>query len=164
MIARMPRVTAGDGALPEHEVLNRRPVLLAVAVVTATVLPAFLTGGLAVQVRGELDFGAAALGLAVAAFFVTSSLASAAMGRVVERTGFHSGMRLAAIGGAASLLGVALLARSWTGLVACLVLGGLANAVSHPAANLSLAREVPAGRQGLSFGIKQAAIPVATLL
>ncbi|MFL6200557.1 MAG: MFS transporter, partial [Thermoanaerobaculia bacterium] len=56
------------------------------------------------------------------------------------------------------------LARSWSGLVACLVLGGLANAVSHPAANLSLAREVPAGRQGLSFGIKQAAIPVATLL
>jgi MFS family permease len=82
----------------------------------------------------------------------------------VERIGPHRGMRLAAAGSAASLLGVALLARSWSGLVACLVLGGLANAVSHPAANLSLAREVPAGRQGLSFGIKQAAIPVATLL
>jgi MFS family permease len=50
------------------------------------------------------------------------------------------------------------------GLVGCLVLGGLANAVSHPATNLSLAREVPAGRQGLSFGVKQAAIPAATLL
>jgi len=70
MIARMPRVTAGDGALPEHEASNRHPVLLAVAVVTATVLPAFLTGGLAVQVRGELGSGAAALGLSVAAFFV----------------------------------------------------------------------------------------------
>src|SRR5829696_7279082 len=44
------------------------------------------------------------------------------------------------------------------------VIAGLANAVSHTAANLSLAREVPASRQGLSFGIKQAAIPVATLL
>ena len=128
------------------------------------VLPAFLTGGLAVQVRDELDFGSAALGLAVAAFFASSSLASAVMGRLVERIGFHRGMRLAAIGGAASLLGVALLARSWTGLVACLVLGGLANAASHPATNLSLAREVPARRQGLSFGVKQAAIPAATLL
>jgi MFS family permease len=128
------------------------------------VLPAFLTGGLAVQVRGELDFGAGALGVAVAMFFVTSSLASAVIGRLVERIGAHRGMRLAAIGSAASLLGVALLAWSWAGLVGCLVLGGLANAVSHPATHLSLAREVPAGRQGLSFGIKQSAIPVATLL
>jgi hypothetical protein len=42
--------------------LNRRSILLAVAVATAGVLPAFLTGGLAVQMRGELGFGAAALG------------------------------------------------------------------------------------------------------
>ncbi|MFL6058152.1 MAG: MFS transporter [Rubrobacteraceae bacterium] len=160
----MPDSAPMNGLPAEREALKRRPVLLAVAVATATVLPAFLTGGLAVQVRGEFQFGAAALGLAVAAFFVTASVASAVMGRVVERIGPHRGMRLAAAGSAASLLGVALFARSWTGLVACLVLGGLANAVSHPAANLSLAREVPAERQGLSFGIKQAAIPVATLL
>ncbi len=139
-------------------------MLLAVAVVTTTVLPAFLTGGLAVQVRGELGFGEAALGLAVAVFFITSSLASALMGRVVERMGAARAMRLSAAGSAASLLGVALLAGSWSGLVACLLVGGLANAVSHPASNLSLAREVPAGRQGLSFGIKQSAIPAATLL
>ena len=164
MIWRVPHSAAENDVLTERETLNRRPVLLAVAVATATVLPAFLTGGLAVQVREELDFGTGALGLAVAAFFVASALASAVMGRVVERVGSHRGMRLAAIVSAASLLGVALLARSWAGLVAFLVLGGLANAVSHPAANLSLAREVPAGYQGLSFGIKQAAIPVATLL
>jgi MFS family permease len=164
MICRVPHSAAGKGVPTEREALNRRAVLLAVAVATATVLPAFLTGGLAVQLRGELAFGTGALGLAVAAFFATSSLASAVMGRVVERIGSHSGMRLAAIGSSAALLGVALLARSWTGLVGCLVVGGLANAVSHPATHLSLAREVPAGRQGLSFGIKQAAIPVSTLL
>ena len=165
MICRVPRSAPGNAAVPiETEALNRRAVLLAVAVATATVLPAFLTGGLAVQMRGELDFGAAALGLAVAAFFMTSALISAVMGRVVERIGFHRGMRLATIVGAGSLLGVAVLATSWAGLVACLVVGGLAHAVAQPATNLSLAREVPAGRQGLSFGIKQAAIPVATLL
>lgn len=144
--------------------LNYRPVLFAVAVATATVLPAFLTGGLAVQVRGEMGFGEAALGLAVAIFFVTSSLGSAPLGRVVERIGANRAMRLAAATSAASLLGVALLAGSWFSLVACLLVGGLANAVSHPATHLSLAREVPAGRLGLSFGIKQSAIPAATLL
>jgi MFS family permease len=148
----------------EERALDYRPVLLAVAVATVGVLPAFLTGGLVVQIRSELDFGSAALGLAVAVFFASASLASVVMGRVVERIGAHRGMRLSAVGSAASLLSIALFAGSWRGLVACLVLGGLANAVAQPATHLSLAREVPAGRQGISFGIKQAAIPTATLL
>jgi MFS family permease len=165
----MSRSTAGPDAAPaddsvEERTLDYRPVLLAVAVATAGVLPAFLTGGLAVQIRSELDFGSAALGLAVAVFFVTASLASVVMGRLVERIGSHRAMRVSATGSAAALLGVALFAGSWAGLVACLVIGGLANAVAHPATHLSLAREVPANRQGFSFGIKQAAIPAATLL
>jgi MFS family permease len=86
------------------------------------------------------------------------------MGRVVERIGSHRAMRVSATGSAVALLGIAVFAGSWAGLVACLVLGGLANAVAHPATHLSLAREVPANRQGFSFGIKQAAIPAATLL
>jgi len=139
-------------------------VLTAILVVTVGVMPAFLLGGLAVQVRAEIGFGAGALGLAVALFFVTSAVASATAGRFVERVGAAVGMRLTAVGAAFSMLGVALVARSWAALVACLVLGGLCNALSHPASNLSLAREVPAGRQGLSFGIKQSAIPTATLL
>jgi len=165
----MHRDAAGSGTAPaggplEEKALDYRPVLLAVAVATAGVLPAFLTGGLAVQIRAEMGFGSAALGLAVALFFVSSSTASVVMGRFVERIGAHRGMRLAVFGSAATLLCVALLAGSWTGLVVCLVFGGLSNAVAHPATHLSLAREVPPGRQGYSFGIKQAAIPSATLL
>ena len=165
----MHRNAAGSGTAlaagtSEEKPLDYRPVLLAVAVATAGVLPAFLTGGLAVQIRAEMGFGSAALGLAVALFFVSSSTASVVMGRLVERIGSHHGMRLAVFGSATSLLCVALFAGSWTGLVVCLVFGGLFNAVAHPATHLSLAREVPAGRQGLSFGIKQAAIPSATLL
>ena len=158
----VPGAASAEG--PAGEGLDYRPVLLAVAVATAGVLPAFLTGGLAVQIRSELEFGSAALGLAVAVFFATASLASALMGRLVEKMGAHRAMRVSASGSAAALLGVALFAGSWAGLVGCLVLGGLANAVAQPATHLSLAREVPANRQGLSFGIKQAAIPAATLL
>ena len=143
---------------------NLRPILLAVSVATIGVLPAFLTGGLAVQIRDELGFGAAAFGLAVAVFFGASSLSSALAGRVAERVGSHTAMRYASVVGALSLLAVATLAGSWWGLVACLVLGGVGNAVAQPSTNLMLAREVPDGRHGLAFGVKQAAIPVATLL
>lgn len=116
------------------------------------------------QIRGELGFGAGALGLVVALFFVVSSVFSALAGRVVERIGFYTAMRSSSVVGALSLLAVATLAGSWWGIVACLVLGGLGNAVAQPATNLMIAREVPGGRQGLAFGVKQAAIPIATLL
>jgi len=69
---------------------SSRPVLLAVAVATAGVVPAFLTGGLAVQIRAEFGFGEGALGLAVAVFFAVSALASVASGRLVERVGSFS--------------------------------------------------------------------------
>ena len=98
----------------ENRGSGRRAVLLAVAVATAGVLPGFLTGGLAVQIRGELGFGEGALGFAVAVFFAASALASVVSGRVVERLGSSLGMRLAAVASAASLLAVSVLA-SWRG-------------------------------------------------
>ena len=144
--------------------LGLHPILVAVSVATVGVLPAFLTGGLAVQIRGELGFGAGALGLAVAVFFGVSSVSSALAGRVAERVGSHVAMRFSSLIGVLSLLAVATIAGSWWGLVACLVLGGMGNAIAQPSTNLMLAREVPGGHQGLAFGVKQAAIPVATLL
>jgi MFS family permease len=163
MIFAMPLFSESDGPVTSENP-NPGAVLLAVAVATVGVLPAFLTGGLAVQIRAEFGFGEGALGLAVAVFFATSALASVIFGRVVERVGSSLGMRLAAAVSAASLLVVSVLAGSWWGLVACLVLGSLGNSISHPATHLFLAREVPQSRQGLAFGVKQAAIPVATLL
>jgi MFS family permease len=135
---------------PDNPVTSKnssaRSVLLAVAVATAGVVPAFLTGGLAVQIRAEFGFGEGALGLAVAVFFAVSALASVASGRLVERVGSFLGMRLAAAVSAVSLLAVSALAGSWWGLVACLVIGGLGNSISHPATHLFLARKVGEGR------------------
>ena len=51
--------------------------------------------------------------------------------------------------------------RCWSALLA---LGAAANALGQLASNAALAQHVPARRQGLSFGVKQAAIPVSTLL
>ena len=116
------------------------------------------------QIRTELGFGAAALGIAVSLFFTTQALSSAPFGRIVERIGSRRGMQAAALGSAVSLLCIALFASSRNGLFGFLVLGGLANAVAQVAANLALARGVRAERQGLAFGMKQAAIPAATLL
>jgi len=128
------------------------------------VLPVFLLGGQSVLVAAELGFDAGGLGLAVSAFFAVSALASVPTGRLVERFGPTITTRAGILLAAGSLLGVAALARSYLALVLFLLIGGVANGLAQLGSNLSLARHVPPRRQGLAFGVKQAAVPAATLL
>ncbi len=136
----------------------------AIAVATAGVLPVFLAGAVGVQLRADLHFGTQGLGLITAVFFGTASLTSAINGRLAERIGAVPAMRVGAILAATSLGTVAIAARSLSSLLAALVIGGLANALVQPATNLFLAQRVPTTRLGLAFGVKQSAIPAATLL
>jgi MFS family permease len=126
------------------------------------VLPVFLTGALAVQIRADLGFGPQEIGLVLACFFFSTGLTSAPLGRLVERLGPVRGALAATLLGVASLLGVAV-SSEWPHLLLALIVGGLANATSQPSANLYLMRGVRSGRRGLAFGLKQAAIPAATL-
>jgi MFS family permease len=140
------------------------PVLSVIAVTTAGVLPAFLAGGLAVQIRHDLHFGQSGIGFATAVAFGASAAGSAPFGRLADRIGSATGMRVAASVAALSMAGVAVLARSFHGLLAWLALSGLSNALAQPSSNAMIVERVRAGRRSLAFGIKQSAIPVATLL
>lgn len=131
---------------------------------TVGALPAFLLGAVAVQVRRDLGFEVAGLGAAVSIFFAVAALASPPLGRLGDRLGGRKAMQAGALIAATALASIALLARSWPTLMACMVLGGLGNGMAQPAVNLFLARRIEPDRQGLVFGIKQAAIPAAIVL
>lgn len=143
---------------------SARPLVAVVLVVISGALPVFLVGGVSVQMRHDLDFGEAALGVAFGVFFVAAALTSAVLGRVAERLGPHRSMRASAASSALVLLAIAVLARSYPALVALLALGGTANALAQPAANVFLARTVPPSRLGIAFALKQSGIPASTLL
>ncbi|HWH01902.1 MAG TPA: MFS transporter [Pilimelia sp.] len=149
--SRRPRTAAGAAAG-------------AVTTTIASVLPVFLVGGLAVQLGAELRFSPAGLGLAVAVYFGAGALASVPAGALVERFGAAPVARAAILLSAACLLTIGGLARSYPALVAALAAGAAANALGQLASNAALSAYVPARRQGLSFGVKQAAIPLATLV
>lgn len=136
----------------------------AVAVTTVSVLPVFLTGALAVQLSADLGFDPAGLGLVVALYFGVSAFCSLPVGMIVERVGSRWTSRIAALGAAALMTGLALFATSYASLVALLLCSAWCNVMGQLSSNLTLARSVPARRMGLSFGVKQAAIPTATLL
>src|SRR4029453_16549397 len=160
-----PMMSAADPPATSTNV--RRPLRAAVGALTTTVavsIPVFLVSGLAVQIGDELDFSPAGLGLAVSAYFGASALASVPAGALAERYGSTLISRSAIALAAASLPAVPAFPRSLWSLIAILALGAAANALGQLASNSSLAVHVPPRRQGLSFGVKQAAIPVSTLL
>jgi MFS family permease len=130
----------------------------------AVSVPVFLVGGLAVQISDELRFSPAGLGLVVSAYFGASALASVPAGALVERYGAGVVSRAGITLSSASLLAVAIFADALWSLIAILALGAGANAMGQLASNTSLSRHVPARRQALSFGVKQAGIPISTLL
>jgi MFS family permease len=142
---------------------GKRATVGAVSTTIVSVVPVFLLGGLAVQVGEELDFSPAGLGAAVAIYFGVSALTSVPAGALVERFGPAVTARAAICLSAACLLAIAVLARGYPALVVLLAASAAANGLGQLSSNASLTRVSP-GRQGLSFGIKQAAIPAATLL
>jgi predicted MFS family arabinose efflux permease len=141
-----------------------RPSALAVAAGAATVLPGFLIGTLALQIRDDLDVSVEAVVAGVTVFFVAGAVGAGPGGRLAERVGAAAAMRGCVAVTAASLLAAAALAYSLAVLLPLLAVAGFANGVSQPAINLFMAEQVPIERQGLAFGVKQSAIPAAILV
>ena len=126
-------------------------------------LPVFLLGGLAVLVRGDLGFSEVQLGLAASTFFAVAAVTAVPAGRVAARTGAWAATVIGAAGSAAALVAMAV-AGSYAVLLLALAVGGVANSLAQIGTNGTLAEVVPAHRQGLAFGVKQAAIPAATFV
>lgn len=142
---------------------NRLAVVEAVVLSTLAVMPVFLVGAMAPGIRAELAFGPARLGLAVAWFFTAAAVGAIVLGRLADRLDTRTALVLGAVASGVSLLVVAA-ATGYGWVLAALTVGGLANALCQPAVNASLSRRIPSARLGLAFGIKQSAIPAATLL
>ncbi len=139
--------------------------MLTAALLTAlAAVPVFLLSAQSVWIRADLGFGEARFGVAVSVFFGCAALTAMLVGGLADRFGRRastvvSGL-LALVGG----LGLALLAHSYAVLVAALAVLGAANAALQVTANLSLATAVPQHRQGVAFGVKQSAVPLAILV
>lgn len=141
--------------------IERRIVASAVAATMLVVAPMHLLGALAVLVREDLGFGKAALGTAIAVYNLSALCAAWPAGVLGERLGARAAMLSAGALTTVAAFGIALFAHSWRQLVVGLVVAGFGNGMGQPAAALAIADGVRERRQGLAFGMKQAAVPVA---
>ncbi len=156
----LPSGSGGDDSQASFLV----PTVHAISVVTVAVLPIFLLGASAVQIMRALHFDEVLLGLAVAVFFAAGALCAVVAGHLSERLGSSRLMRAVALLAALPMLAAGLAADNWVDLVLILIAAGMINGMTQPPVNQFLSESIPRSRQGVAFGIKQAAIPVATLL
>lgn len=133
------------------------------AIGVATVLPSFLFGAVAPALRGELGLSTAQIGFASSAALGSGILAMA-MGRVADWLGASLAARAASWGAGLAMASVGLIVGSFPSLIAAMLVAGVALALGGPASSRLIASGVAVERQGLAFGIKQAAPPVCAII
>ena len=155
--SRLERHTVSGAARPSL-VINA-----AVMATVSTVLPGFLIGAMSVQVSAEMDVSEAVYGWGLGSFFGAAMVGSIMLGRLAQRIGPLNQMTLALAVSIGVQLALAATARSFSAVVAFLVVAGLANAANQTSVNLALVQaQLP--RLGLAVSIKQSGLPTATLL
>jgi predicted MFS family arabinose efflux permease len=144
-----------------------RPVSAVAAVVAlqaAISLPVFLVSTLAPYLVRDIGLRESTLGLAVGSFYAVSGATAVWLGRIADRQAWQRGLYVAA---AAALVPMALLGAVADGaalLTVGLVISAVVQSHGMGTTNLAIVDTVPPQRQGLAFGVKQAAVPAATLL
>lgn len=147
-----------------HSPIPWRLLLLSVAIVSLSTQPVFLLGAGFLQIGDELGFSATGLGVLTALFFLTASAASPRLGRVVQRIGWRSALRINALLSGSILLLISISARSTAVLGGLMIAAAGVYGLANPAANLTLAEYVHPRRRALTFALKHAGIPTSTLL
>jgi len=148
---------------PLRLALSRRPLVTAVVYTGMCLLPLSLISAQILQLQSDIDFGVGRLGLATGAYFGAAALTANPAGRLVAGLGPGRSLR---IGGYLIVIAcvVAGTATVWWLLPVAAAIGGVGNGMTQVAANLAIFDGVSRQRQGVSFGAKQASVPLAGVL
>lgn len=138
-------------------------MLLSLLTLAVAMLPVFLTGSLYPLIAKDIHLPPERLGLVVAVFFGASAAGSAGLAPLADRQAPWAVARFSLAAVLVALLGLA--SSGGTAVMyGCMVVAGIANGCIQPAINVAISRHIAHTRQGLAFGFKQSAIPLATLL
>ncbi len=158
----MSETTAGRRR-PPADALPPRAMRVVVAALVFALLPTFLVGALSVPIGEDLGTGTGAIGAAVSTFFLTAALLALVAGKGVDRIGARRGYRIGMLGIATAAAGIGLLASEGWHLAVGFALGGASIAFTDPSIGRTIAGSVGWRRQGIGFGIKETAVPAASM-
>lgn len=129
-----------------------------------TMVPVFLVGALSAVIGADLGFDEATTGIIVTGFYLAAAVLAIPLGSLTERIGAGRAMRSGVLLSAAGCAVAATLVNSaWQLGLLMVVLGATLPMVDTGAAR-AFTTTVPSDRRGIAFGIKEASVPLASLL
>ncbi|MGY6696032.1 MAG: MFS transporter [Roseinatronobacter sp.] len=149
---------------PRNPISPHRALGVALSAQTLAMLPVFLMGSMAPFLMVDLGLNVFQLGLVIAAFYGASAIGSATLAGLSDRSGTWWVTLIALIALTFVGFAMALVAQNGWSAAVLLSLAGLANGCIQPATNVMVSRFIPSHRQGLAYGLKQSAVPLATLI
>jgi MFS family permease len=151
-------------SLHASQARSERPVVgWTTGLLLASVLPQYLVGSLALEIRADFSFSDAQLGVAVGISFALAAIISPTAGRTVAWIGVRRGVMLAAAMIAMGCLALATVAGSAAAVIALMGIIGLGAGIGTPSLSTLIAEGVGAGRQGRAFGLFTSAPQVAAV-
>lgn len=162
----MASTSSGErsSAAADDQRVTLTPMLIGTFTTITATLPLFQIGALAVQITDELMFGAAALGTASGMAQGMRAIVGAPVGRLVDRLGATTSLRIGVGISATASIGIATTAFSWWSLVTWMLIAAVGHTFTQPAANRFMINRVRADRLGIAFGIKQSGPPTSTMI
>jgi MFS family permease len=158
----------GANAVQPPGYFTGRPAPFSIAMLTALVgfamLPPFMVGALAVEIRKYFALSNFRLGAAVAVFFLVSAATSRVAGSFAETDGGYRALVASSALTLAAFLGLGGATSGASLIIVWCAVAGVGNALVHVSVNMLFVRRVTLSRLGITFGIKQAAIPMASLV
>lgn len=146
-----------------RQFFSRRPLAAAVVYTGAGVLPLFLVSAEILQLSESLGFGVGQLAIATGTYTGASAITAGPAGSLVSRVGASHGFQFGIGLTIVACLVAATAPAGWMIPVATGI-GGVGNGLIQVAANLAIFDGVRSTRQGLAYGLKQAAIPMASVV
>lgn len=126
-------------------------------------IPSLVPGALAFDMKRDFAFNAAEIGAVVAAFYLLSSISTQFSMPLLSRFSPMAMARTGLLLTASGLLVAAALGNK-PGLWWLCLVGGLANGMATPSANMLIALTVPVRRRGLAFGLRVSAVPASAAI
>lgn len=127
----------------------------------AGVLPQYLVGSLAIEIREDFRFTDAQLGTAVGVSFLISAVVSPIAGELVERIGVRRGVICTAIIFVGVPIALGAFANSALAIIIAMAVIGLGGGVGSPSYAALFSARVRPARQGSAFGMLSAAPSLA---
>jgi MFS family permease len=131
------------------------------ALLLAAVLPQYLIGALAVEMRKDFPFSDTALGAAVGISFLISAVISPMAGRTVDWIGVRRGVVFSSVLVVLSSIAMVTVVHSAAAVIVVMAANGLAGGVGSPAYSALLASRIAPARHGTAFGLLTSAPQVA---